>query len=182
MEYERFSGNDEMLVPGSEVKIHIQNQLFGYIIGVLEDRLEGYHAQLGDMTVHENPYALFLIEELSEKIALWFEAFCSDEIPPSTRETVLSLPKTVQNFYQTYNNQPEKVLTEVIAHRNYSDVEEYLRELVQWFKVKQSPPDESQEVMRESLVVPMRVHFTREAVSGIISKSKAEAESESESA
>jgi len=171
MEQQRFPEN-EILRLNSETKFKIQNQLLAYIIGYLEDHLEGYHAELRKMTVHENPYALFVIEELSEKFAVWFDGFCFEN---KTDDGISRRPLTVNTFMDRYHEKPEKVLEEVIAHLGYQSTEEYLRELEEWFKVRpasdesQSVPGDSMSlILRGGLTIPLASRMTRERVMALV--------------
>lgn len=128
MEQKRLAEDQELLNSGSKARWDVQNQLYFYIISRFEDDLEGHHAELGDMAQreHDNTYAFFIMAEISKKFASWFE----------------ELIMTEEFFIEKYFQQPEKVLEALVGPGN---VEQYLRELEERFKVSLAP-DASQEI------------------------------------
>lgn len=160
MERQQTPGNDERLQPDSVYKFRIQRQLLAFIIAFFEDHLEGFHAEERDMDEHENPYAYFLIGQMAEKYAVWFETLC---LPDKTGERVQG-PWKVQDFIRCYDGQPQKVLKELVESQGYTDAEQYLRELTEWFKVN-STQEESRSGSRDSiLTIPMGVHVIHKEI------------------
>ncbi len=164
MERQQISGNEEKLQPHSELKYKIQRQLLAYIIAFFEDHLEGFHVEEDQMGEHENPYAYFLIGQIAEKFAVWFELRCSRDV---TGEKVQE-PWTVREFTACYEGQPQKVLQELVGPLGYTDPEEYLRELTEWFRVSPTPVDPDTVPRQSILRIPLGARMTHDEVMNLI--------------
>jgi hypothetical protein len=168
MERQQISGNEEKLQPHSELKYKIQRQLLAYIIAFFEDHLEGFHAHEADMNEHENPYAYFLIGQIAEKFAVWFESLCTRD---ATGEKVQE-PWTVREFMTSYEGQPQRVLQELVEPLGYTDPEEYLRELTEWFRVN-PVQEESRVQSRDSMLrIPLGIHVIHKGIMAVMNKTQ----------
>lgn len=168
MERQQISGNEEKLQPHSELKFKVQRQLLAYIIAFFEEHLEGFHVEEDKMGVHENPYAYFLIGQIAEKFAVWFELLCSRD---ATGEKVRE-PWTVREFTARFDGQPQNVLKELVEPLGYTDAEQYLRELTEWFKVnptQEEPPVPSRDSM---LRIPLGIHVIHKGVMAVMNRNQ----------
>ncbi len=148
-----------------KVKLKIQRELLGFLIGHLERSAGVQNEKIDLYSEHESRPAIFLIESISERFAVWFESLCGSGDPDGGDDD--SGLMTLEEFETEYFGDPRRVLEAVLAQSFVGDqggVDEYLRELQEWFKVKPQP-DSSGE---KRLSVPIRAHMTKKSVHKVL--------------
>lgn len=175
------SEGEHKLTLSSQVKWKIQNQLMEYLMDYLVADDEGAQGENGKVDIRSessNRYMFFIVERLSEEIGYWFESLCrTDDIANDEDRSHLL---TVEEFEAAYSNNPKKVLAEVLARvrgTGPQDVDEYLRELKEWFKV--NPPSDSEKSKKhDRLAVSIEAHLTKGSVRKVMDgRNDTEAES-----
>lgn len=148
-----------------KVKLKIQSELLGFLIGHLERGGGGQQEKVDLLSERESTPAIFLIDSISERFAVWFESLCGTGDPDGGSGDPYSM--TLEEFEAEYSDDPRGVLEAVLAQSfvgDQEDVDEYLRELREWFKVKPQPDSSGVKI----LSAPIQAHVTAKSVHGVL--------------
>lgn len=175
MESMRSSGDEQQLAHDSMVrlrsKLKIQRQLLEYLIGYFERGAGGQtEKEKADLfSERGSNSAIFLIDSISERFAVWFESLCGTGDVFDDEENGSDF-MSLEEFEAEFSGAPRRVLEAVLAQSfvgDHEDIDEYLQELLEWSKVK-PPSDPFGEQTLQRLVVPIQAHVTTKSVHGVL--------------